>query len=242
MLYSRNAKVYIAARSKDKANGAIERIRKAIPASKGSLVFLHLDLNDLTTIKASADTFLSLEKKLHVLFNNAGVMSPPQEKTAQGYEGHLGINNLGPFMFTKLLTPTLIETAKSEPPSTVRVVWVASYAVEVVYKKSIGFPLDNLDYHIEKPSLHKYCISKFGNYLHGTEFARRYKTEGIVSITLNPGNLWTNLYNEQSWLFRMFARMITYAPIFGAYTEVFAGLSPEVTIDKSGSWGECPLR
>lgn len=28
--------------------------------------------------------------------------------------------------------------------------------------------------------------------------------------------------------------------IYGAYTELFAGLSPEVTIEKTGSWSECP--
>ena len=61
------------------------------PDSKGELVFLHLDLDDLSTIKKSAEEFLSKEQKLDVLWNNAGVMVPPQgSKTKQGYEMQLG--------------------------------------------------------------------------------------------------------------------------------------------------------
>jgi NAD(P)-dependent dehydrogenase (short-subunit alcohol dehydrogenase family) len=55
------------------------------------LTFLPLDLANLTTIKASVEEFLSKETKLHVLFNNAGVVCPPQgSKTRQGYEMRLG--------------------------------------------------------------------------------------------------------------------------------------------------------
>lgn len=239
MLYSKNAKVYIAARSEEKTNKAILDIKNAIPSSTGSLIFLHLDLNDLTTIKASAQKFLSLEQRLHVLFNNAGVMTPPQGKSAQGYEGHIAVNNLGPFLFTKLLTPTLVATVRSEPPNTVRVVWVSSFGAEHFYDKSVGIPLDNLDYHVEKPSLYKYCVSKAGNYLHGVEYAKRHKADGIISIPLDPGNLRTDLYDQQAMLFWLFSRVVSYPVPFGAYTELFAGLSPTVTIEKSGSWGEC---
>lgn len=82
-----------------------------------------MDLADLSTIKGSVQKFLEQEDKLHVLFNNAGVMNPaPGSKTAQGYELQLGTNNIGTFLFTKLLTPTLAATAKAETPGTVRVV------------------------------------------------------------------------------------------------------------------------
>jgi retinol dehydrogenase-12 len=74
---------------------------------------------------------LSKEKKLDVLWNNAGVMIPPQgSKTAQGYELQLGTNNIAPFLFTKLLTPILQSTAKTAPPRTVRVVWLSSSVAE----------------------------------------------------------------------------------------------------------------
>lgn len=46
--------------------------------------YLSLDLDDLGTIKMSADEFLSKEERLDVLWNNAGVMVPPAgSKTKQ---------------------------------------------------------------------------------------------------------------------------------------------------------------
>ena len=174
--------MYLAARSADKTNAAIESIKGAFPNSKGEAIFLHLDLDDLTTIKASANEFLSKEDKLNVLWNNAGVMIPPQgSKTKQGYELQLGTNNLAPFLFTKLLTPILIKTAKLEPPGTVRVVWTSSSAAEVGSPKN-GVDMSNLNYAVDKPAWHKYGVSKAGNILHSKEFANRYAGDGLISV------------------------------------------------------------
>ncbi|KAF2810569.1 NAD(P)-binding protein [Mytilinidion resinicola] len=238
MLYLKNAKVYIAARSQEKAEAAIKDIKKAAPNSEGLLVFLHLDLNDLTTIKASVDEFLAAETRLHVLFNNAGIMSPAADspKTAQGYEIHLGVNCVGTFLFTKLLTPILVASAKTEAPGIVRVVWVSSSGTEIAGVKSLGLNLDNLDYHIPAEGMIKYALSKAGNWLHGVEFAKRYQADGVVSIPLNPGNLASDLYRQHGRLFSIFVAMITYPPINGAWTELYAGLSPEITLANSGSW------
>ncbi|KAH8167400.1 hypothetical protein CIB48_g828 [Xylaria polymorpha] len=236
MLYSKHAKVYIAARSEARANAAIDDIKKAEPASQGELVFIKLDLADLSTIKASAQNFLQREKKLHVLFNNAGVMKPDpaHSKTAQGYELQLGVNNVGTFMLTKLLTPILVATAKTEAPGAVRVVWVGSSAGEAPPAPKGGVPLDNLDYHNDLGWFPKYCISKAGNYLQGAEFARRYQGDGILSITLNPGNLDSDLWRNQSYIMGKILKWFVLHPLInGAYTELFAGLSPEVTMEKS---------
>lgn len=73
ILYSKNGTVYIAGRSKEKADAAMSEIKNVHPSSDGRIEFLHLDLADLTTIKASTDTFLSREQRLDVLTNNAGI-------------------------------------------------------------------------------------------------------------------------------------------------------------------------
>lgn len=239
ILYSKNATVYCAARSDEKTLKAISSIKAAIPDSQGALIFLSLDLADLSTIKASANEFLSKEKKLHVLFNNAGVMNPPQgSKTVQGYDLQMGVNNLGHFLFTKLLTPTLLRTAQAEDPATVRVVWVASSAAETPIVPVGGVDLSNLDYHIEQNPFTKYAISKAGNYLQGVEFARRHKSDGVVGVPLNPGNLDSELWRWMpAWAAAIFRRIFLAPSIFGAYTELFAGLSPEITMEKSGEWG-----
>lgn len=182
ILYSKNAKVYIAARNEEKANTAIADIQSHAPNSKGALVFLKLDLDDLTTIKKSAEEFLSKEDKLDVLFNNAGVMTPPQgSKTRQGYELQLGTNNVAPFLFTKLLTPILVRTAKTALPSSVRVVWVSSSMAELASVHG-GVDMDNLDYKSDQSKHDKYGISKAGNVLHAMEYAKRYKADGVVSV------------------------------------------------------------
>ncbi|KAF4617066.1 hypothetical protein G7Y89_g15081 [Cudoniella acicularis] len=237
MLYSKNAKVYIFARSEDRANKAIEDIKKVAPKSTGTLVFLPLDLSNLTTVKASAKRFLSAEGKLHVLFNNAGVMNPDQKinKTAQGYEQHFGVNCVGTYLFTKFLTPILIATAKSEPPNAVRVIWVSSSGAEIFAEEGVGISVGKLD-QIPKSAMERYGRSKVGNWAHGVEFAKRHKADGIVSIPLNPGNLSSDLYRNQGSLFTLMTKVIGYPPVNGAYTELFAGLSPKVTIEKSGDW------
>jgi retinol dehydrogenase-12 len=135
----------------------------------------------LSTIKKSAGEFLAKEKKLDVLWNNAGVMVPPQgSKTKQGYELQIGTNNLAPFLFTKLLIPILAETAKTSPPGSVRVVWTSSSAVNFAPKE--GVDMSNLDYKVDKNVWQKYGISKSGNYYHNSEFAKRYAGEGIISV------------------------------------------------------------
>lgn len=86
ILYSKNAKVYIASQYEGEA---IKHIKEAEPGSTGALVFLHLDLGDLRSVKASAERFLAAETQPNVLFNNAGYMAfddTNMEKTVQGYE------------------------------------------------------------------------------------------------------------------------------------------------------------
>lgn len=160
----------------------MKHIQTAVPNSTGELTFLHLDLDDLTTIKKSAEEFLAKEDQLHILFNNAGIWLPPQgTKTKQGYEGQIGVNNLGPHLFTKFLTPVLIKTAKVSKPGDVRVVWTSSSAAEMASPKG-GVEMDNLDYKVDKSPLFKYGVSKAGNVFQGTEMARRNAKTGIISV------------------------------------------------------------
>ncbi|EON97868.1 putative short-chain dehydrogenase protein [Phaeoacremonium minimum UCRPA7] len=115
ILYAKNAKVYLAARSEEKTLEAIESIKATVPNSSGELIYLRLDLADLTTIKASAQEFLEKETKLHVLFNNAGVGYPKQgSKTKQGYELQLGVNCVvAPWGRFWTLTKVLVNASKT---------------------------------------------------------------------------------------------------------------------------------
>jgi retinol dehydrogenase-12 len=182
ILYAYNATVYVAGRSEPRCLAAIEAIKGQYPQSSGTLHFLRLDLSDLSTIKASADRFLSQETRLDVLWNNAGVMIPPQGSlSVQRYELQLGTNCLGPFLFTRFLTPLLCETAKKAPASTVRVVWLSSSAAARSSPPG-GVEMENLSYERDEGEWYKYGLSKAGNILYGTEFAKRFSETGVLSV------------------------------------------------------------
>ncbi|KAH8687940.1 hypothetical protein BGZ60DRAFT_394871 [Tricladium varicosporioides] len=241
ILYSYNGTIWLAARSSSKAQTAITNIRTAHPNSKGALNFLNLDLASLPSTSRAAKEFLTREKRLDVLFNNAGVMLPaPGSKTEQGYEMQMGTNCVGPFLFTKILSPILVSTAKIAPKGSVRVVWVSSSAAEGLSPAG-GVPLPFSQFSGEeyerKGGMYRYGVSKAGNYLHAAEYARRFRDSGIVSIGLNPGNLNSELYRTQGAITGKFLRaFVLHEPVLGAYTELFAGLSPQVTIERSGEW------
>lgn len=239
MLYSRNGKVYMTSRSIDKANAAIQDIKRAVPNSEGTMVPMVLDLTDLSTIKTSVHTFTAAESKLHVLFNNAGYMGPEKvvERTPQGHEMHFGVNCLGPFLFTKLLLPTLVATAQdaATQPNTVRVLFLTSFASDLFADKNTIVDMENLDMHVEKDAKYRYGASKAGDWIYGYELSKRFKSQGIIGLGVNPGNLKSELFRHQSAIFRTLTGPANYPIVNGAYTELWAGLSPEVTLEKAGS-------
>lgn len=236
-LYNKSARVYIAGRSKAKAQDAINEIQKTCPGSTGTLRFLQLELDDLESIKAAADSFKSEESKLHVLWNNAGVSRPPLGSLSkQGIELQMATNCLGPFLFTELLLPLLRATAASDStiPGSVRVVWTSSQAVELSAPMG-GFDMSDI---VSPPSdsTKRYVNSKTGNIFLASEFSRRYlASDGIISIATNPGAALTNLFRHTPSV-RYLARPLLYKAEMAAQTQLFAGLSEEITTEQSGCY------
>ncbi|KAL8297740.1 hypothetical protein RB601_002984 [Gaeumannomyces tritici] len=243
MLYGKNSVVYMAARSKAKCEAAIDEIRRKYPSSTGRLEFLHLDLADLSTIKASAETFLARESRLDVLWNNAGVMaSPAGSKTVQGYDLQLGTNNLGPFLFTKLLYPLLVSTAAaavagSEHASSTRVVWVSSNGAQSAPTPPVDF--GNIDYSIrDETPFNKYFRSKAGNIFHARELARRSKeaSDGVISVVMEPGLIKSDIGRNVSTAIHVISAPFQGSVEDGASTELFAGLHESITEEHNGAW------
>lgn len=244
ILYSRNAIVYIAGRSQSKADTAIAAIQTAAPKSTGKVAFLHLDLADLTTIKASAQTFQAQETRLDVLINNAGVMIPPSgSKSAQGHELQIATNCLGPFLFTQLLLPLLQRTAATAPAGSVRVSWAGSLAVELQSPSPGGVKLDKDGAYVSSSSqTTNYGASKAGNVLLATEFARRGTSSTseagvVIHNAFNPGNLSTELQRHANFFFHLMVTWMLYPAVYGGYTELFAGFSEAAgKEDKNGAY------
>ncbi|KAJ7755211.1 NAD-P-binding protein [Mycena metata] len=228
-LLAHGAKVYIAGRSPTKADNAISKLREA--TGKTDVHFVELDLADLKSVKKAVETYLSLETQLHVLFNNGGVMQPPLDQfTAQKYDSQFGTNVLGHFYLTKLLLPVLLATAQTSPDGKVRVVNTASLG-------STFAPGIDYDTMCDSPTRHKlgsiklYNQSKLGNVVLSAELARRYGDQGLVSTSLNPGNLKTEI--ARHWtspgqkLMKLLGHLIVYPAHMGALTQLYAGTSAE---------------
>ncbi|KAF7796355.1 hypothetical protein EIP86_007532 [Pleurotus ostreatoroseus] len=223
-LLTRNAKVYIACRNQEKMETAIADIELETGKRACSL---QLDLASLKSIKKAAAEFRTKETKLHVLYNNAGIMQPPIEMmTADGYDVQFGTNVLGHFYFTQQLMPLLLSTAKTTPSGKVRVINVSSMG-------HLG--VSHIDYDTLRENTKRaklgpwklYFQSKFGNVVYSNELHRRYHDQGIVSISLHPGNLRTELWQYQSFVERYLTNMALYPSTMGALTQLYAGTMPE---------------
>ncbi|RYP39197.1 hypothetical protein DL767_002305 [Monosporascus sp. MG133] len=234
ILFGANAKVWLAARSSEKASGVMNEIRYRYPDSRGELQYLHLDLDDLSTIKSSTEEFLSKEQKLHVLWNNASVMIPAKGlKTAQGYELHLGTNAVVPFLFTKLLTHLLISTAHKSASGDVRVVWLPSSMVKGFAPKG-GVDMNSLDYKTERNAMQKYAVSKAGK--HPVQRRDGPPIREPKYRQRHPENLKTDLRRRASNALWKVWGFVLRRPIYGAYTELIAGLSPDVAERDNNAW------
>ena len=235
ILYSKNGTVYMASRSQEKALAAIKEIKGSCPSGSGQIRFLHLDLDDLETNRDSANTFAKQESRLDVLWNNAGVSNVPSgSKTKQGIEQHIGTNCVAPLLFSQLLLPQLRAAAADAPMASVRIVWTSSFLVDSAAPPG-GLVLSELTAPSDKP-VRNYAASKAGNWMLASEWARRYKDFGILSLTQNPGSLSSRIWRHSSRLLRLFVTPLLYEPKFGAYTEAWAGLSSEVKSDDAGRY------
>ncbi|XDG10069.1 hypothetical protein ABKA04_009684 [Annulohypoxylon sp. FPYF3050] len=235
ILYSKHGRVYIAGRSSQKATHAIKDIQTEFPSSKGRLEFLFLELDDLSSIKASADAFLAKETRLDVLWNNAGVSRPPLGSVSkQGIELQLATNCLGPFLFTHLLTPLLEATASNTSNlGGVRVIWTCSNIVELAAPPGM-LEMSELD-NPPKDQSRAYTNSKAGNWLLSAELANRSGPKGVVSVALNPGTAYTNLFRHTPSVWFL-AYFLMVWPRQAAYTELYAGLSGDIGLENNGCY------
>jgi hypothetical protein len=89
MLYPTGATIYMASRSKERAEQAMKDVTSKGSSNAATIKFLHLDLDDLSTVRVAAKAFADQESRLDILWNNAGIGAVPAgSKTKQGIEGH----------------------------------------------------------------------------------------------------------------------------------------------------------
>lgn len=173
----------------------MEQMRSSLPQSKGDLRFLACELEDLASVQIAAKSFLQQETRLDVLVHNAGVMMPPEGSvTKQGHELQFGVHVLAPLLLTKFLMPIMVDTAKSQPTGSVRVVWVASSAAEL-FSPPGGVEMDNIDYKKNNvaPNI-KYGTSKAAMYLLAKRYPKMNDTSGVVHIVSSVNHFLEGTY------------------------------------------------
>ena len=230
-LARRGAEVILPARTLEKANDAIARIRREVP--NAALTPAILDLASLSSIKQCAAEIASRfpGQSLDLLINNAGVMAvPARELTVDGYERQFATNYLGPFLLTALLYPHLKQT-----PGT-RIVILAS---GVSNQGKIEF--DNLQSErVYKPMFGAYAQSKLADLIFQQELQRRLTAAGspILSTGAHPGYAITNLQTsgpagQTTLVLRIILTLLkswaSQDAAHGALPTLFAATSPTAT-------------
>jgi NAD(P)-dependent dehydrogenase (short-subunit alcohol dehydrogenase family) len=217
-LAAHGATVIMAVRDEAKGAAARNEIRDEHPAAQ--LELRHLDLADLTSVRAFAATV----SRADVLINNAGVMMPPRTLTAQGYELQFGVNHLGHFALTAMLFDVL---AKSEDP---RVVTVTS-----ISHKRGRIHLDDLHGEHKYSRSGYYAQSKLANVVFGLELNRRLRASGSAmrSVLAHPGVAATNLQSTgptglAKIAFQLGNRLMAQDAAMGALPILYAATNPEV--------------
>ena len=178
-LAQRGARVVLACRSLAKAEAACQELGAN---GGGELIPLELDLADLVSVRRGAAAVAERWGAIDLLINNAGVMAPPRQLSAQGFELQFAVNHLGHFALTQQLLPVLRPGA--------RVVHVSSGAS---YFGRIAF--DDLQGEQRYDAWAAYAQSKLANMMTALELQRRLDVQGakVLSIAAHPGLARTNL-------------------------------------------------
>jgi NAD(P)-dependent dehydrogenase (short-subunit alcohol dehydrogenase family) len=190
-LAAAGAEVLLPVRNPRKGEAALARIREQAP---GANVSLHaLDLSSLDSVAALGATLLDENRPIHLLINNAGVMTPPdRQTTADGFELQFGTNHLGHFALVGHLMP-LLRAGQARVTSQVSI---------AANQGAINWADLNWErsYHGQRA----YQQSKIAFGLFGLELSRRSKAGGwgITSNLSHPGVAPTNLLNARPELGR----------------------------------------
>jgi NAD(P)-dependent dehydrogenase (short-subunit alcohol dehydrogenase family) len=181
-LAAAGAEVLVPVRNRAKGDAAVSAIRRRVP---GARVVLHdLDLSSLTSVAELGERLLEEGRPIHLMINNAGVMTPPDRRTtADGFELQLGTNHLGHFALTGRLLP-LLRAGRA------RVTSQASVAA-----RRGGIHWDDLSWSRSYDGMAAYRQSKIACGLFGLELDRRSTAAGwgVTSNISHPGVAPTSL-------------------------------------------------
>ncbi len=220
------AQIIMAVRNTSKGQAARDAILKESPNAQ--LDLMTLDLGSLESVRQFADAFRAKYPRLDVLMNNAGVMAPPRQLTADGFEMQIGVNHLGHFALTGLLLDLL---SAAEDGRVVNVSSIANYQGRIAFDDLMG----------EKQYTRygAYGQSKLANVMFAFELNRRLRAAGnqhTRSIVAHPGLSRTNLQtttaassgnNAESGLYAVVMPLMAQSAADGALPQLYAATAPD---------------
>lgn len=185
-----------------------------------------LDLADQASVSRFVDTW---EGPVHLLVNNAGLVTGGLDRTAEGWELQFATNHLGHFALTAGLHRALASGAAERDGA--RIVSLSSTA-----HMRAGIDFDDLHFeHRPYDPQIAYAQAKTANSLLAVEATRRWASDGIVANTVNPGGVATGLQRHFTPGQRASLDAAEAAGLFswktvqqGAATTVVAAVRPEL--------------
>lgn len=229
MLAAHGARVVLAVRDVGKGARAVARMT-------GDVAVQTLDLSSLASIRSAAADLRAAHPRIDLLINNAGLMYPPKQTTADGFELQFGVNHLGHFALTGLLLDRLLPVPGS------RVVTVSSTGHRI--RAAIHF--DDLQWERAYSRSAAYGQSKLANLMFTYELQRRLASHGAtIAAAAHPGVSNTDLIRNLPPAFRgpisWLAPLLTQKPEMGTLPTLRAAADPAVLGGQyygPGSWGE----
>jgi len=213
------AEIVFIARNHEKAEKLKEDLLRDSGKQSTSII---ADLSLQSEVKKAADEFLSLNKPLHVLLNNAGIMNRERKETADGLDEVFSVNHLAYFSLTLML----IEKMKNTEGG--RIVNVASMAYRFVNEMNFEDLQSKENY---KP-MKVYGQSKLANILFTKRLASKVKENNITVNCLHPGYVDTGIgSNNKQTLWKLImnlSRPFAKKTDKGAETSIYLCASPEV--------------
>ncbi|MDD7939491.1 SDR family oxidoreductase [Actinomycetospora lutea] len=181
-LAAAGAEVVLPVRNPRKGEAAIAAIREQTPDADASL--RELDLSSLASVAALGAALREEGRPIHLLVNNAGVMTPPdRQTTADGFELQFGTNHLGHVALVAHLMP-LLQAGRGRVTSQISV---------AARRGAVHW--DDLHWQGSYEGTRAYAQSKIAFGLFALELDRRSRAGGwgITSNLSHPGVVPTNL-------------------------------------------------
>lgn len=171
VLASAGATVIVPARDIEKAKKNLHGI--------ANVELEEMDLMNPDSIDAFAEKFLAIDKPLHLLINNAGIMWVPLRRDSRGIESQLATNYLAQFQLVTRLWPAL------KKANGARVVNVSSEGHQFA-----PFDFDDPNFmNREYETLKAYGQSKTAVNLFSIELDIRAKAHKVRAYSLHPGSI-----------------------------------------------------